>query len=53
MTGITLKGFKYPLNKKDITIGRESGLCVSNELTGEIGSIEFDSGILICVESKD
>lgn len=53
VTGITLKGFKYPLNKKDITIGRESGLCVSNELTGEIGSIEFDSGILVCVESKD
>ncbi|MBS6646078.1 MAG: thiamine diphosphokinase [Clostridiaceae bacterium] len=53
VTGITLKGFKYPLHKKDIKIGRESGLCVSNELTEETGSIEFDSGILICVESKD
>lgn len=51
--GITLKGFKYPLHKKDIRIGREAGLCISNELAGERGSIEFDSGILICVESKD
>lgn len=49
--GITLTGFKYPLTKKDISIG--TSLCISNELTGESGSIEFDSGVLICVESHD
>lgn len=49
--GITLIGFKYPLTKKDISIG--TSLCISNELTGESGSIEFDSGVLICVESHD
>ena len=51
--GITLKGFKYPLNSKNISIGVEAGLCVSNELVQEEASIEFESGILICVESKD
>ncbi|MGC6178252.1 thiamine diphosphokinase [Lacrimispora sp. 38-1] len=49
--GITLSGFKYPLHKKDISIG--TSLCISNELTGADGSIEFDSGVLICVESHD
>lgn len=49
--GITLTGFKYPLHKKDITIG--TSLCISNELTGVAGKLEFDSGILICVESHD
>lgn len=51
--GITLKGFKYPLTNKNITMGREAGLCISNELVGESGSITFSSGILICVESCD
>lgn len=49
--GITLTGFKYPLHKKDITIG--TSLCISNELSGTTGKMEFDSGILICVESHD
>jgi thiamine pyrophosphokinase len=49
--GITLTGFKYPLHKKDITIG--TSLCISNELTGASGKMTFDSGILICVESRD
>ncbi len=49
--GITLSGFKYPLLKKDISIG--TSLCISNELSGAAGSIEFDSGVLICVESHD
>lgn len=49
--GITLTGFKYPLKKKDITIG--TSLCISNELMGPVGKMEFDSGILVCVESHD
>lgn len=51
--GITLEGFRYPLYHKTITIGREAGLCISNELIEEWGRISFDSGILICVESHD
>ncbi|MFT4004357.1 MAG: thiamine diphosphokinase [Lacrimispora sp.] len=49
--GITLTGFKYPLFKKDIDVG--TSLCISNELVGEEGTIDFDSGILLCVESHD
>ena len=49
--GITLKGFKYPLYQKNITIG--TSLCISNELIAEEASLTFSSGILICVESHD
>ncbi len=49
--GITLEGFKYPLNKKDIKLG--STLCISNELISEIGTYSFDSGILLVVRSTD
>ena len=51
--GITLTGFKYPLTDKDIAVGTEAGLCVSNEVAEAEASIRFDSGILICVESRD
>lgn len=53
VTGITLTGFKYPLYEKNIRIGREAGLCISNELAEECAEITFTSGILICVESAD
>lgn len=48
---ITLTGFKYPLYEKDIDLG--TSLCISNELTGEEGTIEFASGTLICIQSHD
>lgn len=51
--GITLTGFKYPLYEKNISIGAEAGLCISNEIVEETASIEFQDGILICVESRD
>lgn len=51
--GITLTGFKYPLCKKDIRRGQEVGLCISNELAQDTAVLEFDEGILICVESCD
>lgn len=51
--GITLKGFKYPLNGRDIRRGQETGLCISNELAEDTAVISFEEGILICVESKD
>jgi len=53
VTGITLTGFKYPLNHKTISMGAEAGLCVSNEIAEEEAEITLEQGILICVESKD
>ncbi len=53
VTGITLEGFKYPLNRKDLQKGEEVGLCISNELTGDCAVLNFETGILLCVESKD
>lgn len=51
--GITLTGFLYPLERKDISILENSSLCVSNELAGSTGVMSFDQGILVCVESRD
>ena len=53
VTGITLKGLKYPLNKKNIKRGEEAGLCISNEVEDEVGTLEFEEGVLVCVESRD
>lgn len=49
--GINLKGFKYELEDGRLTIG--SSLGVSNEIVEEQAIIEFDSGILIMILSKD
>lgn len=51
--GITLTGFRYPLCEKTVMRGLEVGLCISNELTSESGSITFKDGILVCIESRD
>lgn len=53
VTGITLQGFKYPLNQRDIRRGEEVGLCISNELAEQKAVLTFDTGILVCVESHD
>lgn len=49
--GLTLTGFKYPLNNYCLSIGKSLG--ISNELIQNIATIEFTNGILIIVESKD
>lgn len=48
---LTLRGFKYPLNDKEIKLG--DTLCVSNELILESGNFSFTSGILLMVRSTD
>ncbi len=53
VTGITLKGFRYPLTDRTIKRGQEAGLCISNELVGESARLDFQDGILICMESHD
>ncbi len=51
VTGVTLTGFKYPLRNAVLLQG--SSLGISNELDAEKGTLSFEAGILICVESKD
>lgn len=49
--GLTLHGFKYPLENRDIPAG--SSLCISNELIQETGHFSFEKGILMMIRSKD
>lgn len=49
--GLTLTGFKYPLNDYTLPIGTSLG--ISNEIIGDIAHIEMKNGILILIESKD
>lgn len=49
--GITLKGFKYPLNDADFSMGMSWG--ISNEITESMAEIKIRDGILYVIESKD
>lgn len=49
--GLTLKGFKYPLQQVDVE--RDSTLTVSNELIEEKGTYSFTDGIVMVVRSRD
>ncbi|MGD6816212.1 thiamine diphosphokinase [Metabacillus sp. 84] len=49
--GLTLEGFKYPLENRHIPFG--STLCISNELIHHTGTVSFKSGILMMVRSRD
>lgn len=51
VTGICLKGFRYPLKNAELTIGISRG--ISNELTEEEGSISIEKGLLFVIESCD
>lgn len=49
--GLTIKGFKYPLNNSEMRIGVPLG--ISNELIEAYGTISIEEGILLIIESKD
>lgn len=49
--GLTLKGFKYPLENYCLTIGKSLG--ISNEIIENTATISLKYGILILIESKD
>ncbi|TCP69761.1 thiamine diphosphokinase [Baia soyae] len=51
VVGVTLKGFRYPLN--DATLTRGLSLGVSNEITQESGEITIHSGKCFCIQSAD
>lgn len=50
-SGITLRGFKYPLEDGKMTAARAYG--VSNELTDDVGSIILEKGCLIVVQNRE
>lgn len=51
--GVTLTGFKYPLWDYRFNVQTSGSLGISNELTEEIGKIDFRSGILLMLECTD
>lgn len=51
VTGITLRGFRYPLQEAELELGISRG--VSNEVIGELAEIQIRSGILMVIESRD
>lgn len=50
-SGITLKGFKYPLNNASLTNGFPLG--ISNVITGKSAVIVVEKGLLLVIFSKD
>lgn len=51
VSGLTLKGFKYPLNH--VTLPAGSSLGISNQIVEENARVELSEGILIVIESRD
>lgn len=49
--GLTLRGFKYPLEKYELQCYHSLG--VSNEISQEEAEISFEEGVLLMVESRD
>ena len=52
VTGLTLKGFKYPLNSYTLKV-EDSGLTVSNEISDPEAEVTFETGKLIMIMSRD
>ena len=52
VTGLTLEGFKYPLDKYHLTTA-DSGLTVSNEISEECAKVTYESGTLLMIMSRD
>lgn len=51
VSGLTLKGFKYPLEDYTLTFGKSLG--ISNEIAQDTATIDLIDGILIVIESRD
>jgi len=51
ISGLTLEGFKYPLN--NVTVKRGSTLCVSNEIVSSKGRVSLKKGTALLFLSKD
>lgn len=53
VSGVTLRGFRYPLTEHCFTVEASGSLGISNELAEDVGTIEFREGLLLMVESRD
>ncbi|WP_018752827.1 thiamine diphosphokinase [Paenibacillus sanguinis] len=51
VTGITLEGFLYPLDKATLKMGQS--LAVSNKLVASTGTVKVESGWLLIIQSRD
>lgn len=51
VTGVTLEGFLYPLNRATLCLGQSIG--ISNKITEETGIIKVESGQLLVIKSRD
>lgn len=49
--GLTLEGFKYPLD--NVIVERGSTLCISNEISENVGVIKLNKGNALVFVSKD
>ena len=49
---VTLKGFKYPLNRHNLT-NTDSGLSLSNEIIDKTAYVSFSCGMLLMIQSRD
>ncbi len=49
--GLTLKGFKYPLDRYHLR--NLEGLGVSNEISHETAEVSWEKGILVMIQSRD
>ena len=52
VTGLTLRGFAYPLSGAELVQG-DGGLTVSNEIAAEAAEACWESGSLLVIESRD
>ncbi|MGI6069900.1 MAG: thiamine diphosphokinase [Blautia sp.] len=50
--GLTLRGFKYPLDHHFLQV-TDTGLTVSNEIIEEEAKVEFATGKLLMIQSRD
>ena len=51
LEGVTLKGFKYPLDNHNVYLGES--LCVSNEIVTLPAQIDIKEGCALLIESRD
>ncbi|MGF7047491.1 thiamine pyrophosphokinase [Paenibacillus sp. DS2015] len=51
VTGITLKGFEYPLTNATLTMGHSLG--ISNRLIADKATVSIQDGLLLVIQSKD
>lgn len=51
VSGITLSGFQYPLDKATLRMGDTLG--ISNVLVSETGTVSIEAGCLIVIQSMD